>query len=225
MSRANHPLHIAKGSLNCQTRQILTAYASSHISFSLVDMSLSENEELTAEEIQEEVAGLCDDFWNNRSGDPDIHFGTSEIAWLRKYSPGTYETWQAAWDARHRKPTRSEIVQKMNYHMGLGGDDYADPFNDGLRQILAEAITLPRDTDYAAHFEQKKLERLRWYFRLNRHDNPVSRPSALDIEALFPEETQQDVPWGVRSGQVAAVRWLTDEDRQCAEDFFPMLDS
>ena len=70
------------------------------------------------------------------------------------------------------------------------------------------------------------MSRLFWYFRADRHANPVSRPAALAIEAEYPKTDGYNTKtWGQRSGEIAAVRWLADEDRQCADDFFPMLDS
>ena len=187
-------------------------------------MSL-ENEEMTAEEIQEEVEDLRDAYWNNRCGDPDISFGASEIEWLNAHSPGTLQTWEAEWDANHRNPTRQEIVQKMNYRM-RGQAQWARDFDIGLRQILATAVTLPTGTDYGEHFNLDKRLELFWYFRADRNANPLSRPSAQRIEEQYPEETrEQDRPWGQRSGEIAAVRWLSNEDRQCAEEWFPELDS
>ena len=103
--------------------------------------------------------------------------------------------------------------------------DQLTQFNDALRQTLAAALTLPRETDYAEHFNYSKKFDLFWYFRVDRLANPFSRPSALLIELRFPDDIEIDVPWGFRSGEIATIRWLMDEDRKCAEDFFPMLDS
>ena len=163
------------------------------------------------------VAALCDAFWNDCLEDEDR-------AWLEENAPGTLETWQAEWDARHRKPTREEIILKMNFRM-VGQGEWVTQFNDALRQTLAAALTLPRETDYAEHFNYSKKFDLFWYFRADRQANPVSRPSALRIEADYPEDVEIDVPWGFRSGEIATIRWLMDDDRQCAEDFFPDLDS
>ena len=69
------------------------------------------------------------------------------------------------------------------------------------------------------------MGRLFWYFRSNRHVNPVSRPAAIEIEAEYPECDNNTKSWGERSGEIAAVRWLSDEDRSAAEDFFPNTDS
>ena len=52
-----------------------------------------------------------------------------------------------------------------------------------------------------------------------------------DFARRFPEE-DLEIPddeevgnrrWAIRSGEIAAVRWLADSDRSAAEDFFPML--
>ena len=185
---------------------------------------MSSENEFTAEEIAEEVSGLYDSFWNNRSGNPDIPFGTSEIEWLNTHAPGTLQTWETEWDERHRKPTRQEIIQKMNHRME-GTGQWVTDFDNGLRQTLATAITLPEDTDYEVYFNLYKMFDLFWYFRADRNANPLSRPSAQRIEEQYPEETQQDRSWGERSGEIAAVRWLANEDRQNAEEWFPELDS
>ena len=112
----------------------------------------------------------------------------------------------------------------MNYRFS-GTGEWDTEFNDAIRQTLAAALTLPRETDYAEHFNFSKKFDLFWYFRADRQATPASRPCALRIMFAYPEDINIDVPWGFRSGEIAAIRWLMDEDRQCAEDFFPDLDS
>ena len=168
-------------------------------------------------DLQQKVAELCDAFWNDCLEEEDRE-------WLRENVSGTLETWQAEYAERHRKPTREEIILKMNYRFS-GTGDWVTQFNDALRQTLAAALTLPRETDYAEHFNYSKKFDLFWYFRADRLANPFSRPSALLIELRLPDDIEIDVPWGFRSGEIAAILWLMDEDRQDAEDFFPMLDS
>ena len=176
---------------------------------------------MTPEEISEEVSSLCDAFWNQQLTEEDR-------TWLEENSPGTLDAWQVEWDAVHRPPTRMEIIQKMNCRLDFGGHEarcVTAGFAIGLRRILGEAITLPRDTDYAEHFNLDKMSSLYWYHRTDRHTHPRSRPAALRIEEQYPVETSAGANWFERRGEIAATRWLSDEDRQCADDFFPMLDS
>jgi hypothetical protein len=130
---------------------------------------------------------------------------------------------------QHRNVSRTDIVQKMNYREGPAGYWYADNFNIGLREVLGQALTLPRTTtgpEYRTHFDEEKLFSLRHYFR--GHGTPESRAR---IEAAYPEEcsrevtdNEADIRWGELAGKHAAVRWLAGENRQCAEDWFPFLD-
>jgi hypothetical protein len=100
------------------------------------------------------------------------------------------------------RPTREEIVQKMNYAPPSDYEilNYRRDFQIGLRRILAKAITCDRTEDYAAYF--------------GLHDVTDEWCSG-DYEC----------PYGEKAGEIAAVRWLAEEDRSAAEDFFPMLDS
>jgi hypothetical protein len=181
--------------------------------------SSDEMELLTAEEIAEEVDYLSDTFWNEGLDD-------GQLAFMTQHAPETLIEWQTDYAARHRPPTRQEIVQKMN-SPAYPDDGWESTFQVGLRHILGHAICLPRDTDYAAHFNLEKRSRLFWYNRMDRHTcyGGQSRASALAIEADYPQEVNEDIPWGRRSGEIAAVRWLSNSDRQAADEWFPMLDS
>ena len=136
-----------------------------------------------------------------------------------------------------RAPTRQEIVQKMNYRMA-GEGDYYRGFHDGLRETLAVALTIP-SFEYATHFNEKRLFDMRWYLRMDRRANAMNKApevratilAACDqIEADFPEvlnylDVDADRRWGNLAGQHAAVRWLQEEDRNTANDFFPCTDT
>ena len=121
-------------------------------------------------------------------------------------------------------PTRQEIIEKMNYRM-TPPDWYATAFAVGLRCVLGKALTLPRDTDYDQHFNESKVFDLRRYFR-----GYGSEEERIRKEALYPEclrevtDDEADARWGQLAGKHAAIRWLTDEDREAAEDFFPFTD-
>ena len=80
---------------------------------------------------------------------------------------------------------------------------------------------------------------LRWYFRGYWLQADTFAPdigrgcleSKARVEAKYPEECFREVSddesnerWGLLAGKHAAVRWLSETDRSCAEDFFPFLD-
>lgn len=173
----------------------------------------------TEEEIAEEVDYLSDTFWNEGLDD-------GQLAFMTQHAPDTLAEWQTNYAARHRPPTRQEIVQKMNADVCTCGCE-ANHFQIGLRNILGQAICLPRDTEYAAHFNLEKRSRLFWYHRMDRHTSygGRSRAGAIAIEADYPQEVNEDIPWQRRCGEIAAVRWLSESDRQTADEWFPMLDS
>jgi hypothetical protein len=122
--------------------------------------------------------------------------------------------------------TRQEIVQKMNFRMSSGGW-YANNFNIGLREVLSKALTLPQDTNYASHFaaDEIRLYDLRRYFRGYGNADKRGR-----IEEQYPEclvevtDEEANARWGQLAGRHAATRWLAEEDRQCADDWFPFTD-
>ena len=116
----------------------------------------------------------------------------------------------------------------MNCRVDFGGHGarcVTAGFAIGLRRILGEAITLPRNTDYGSHFNLDKMSKLYWYHRTDRHTDPRSRPAALRIEEQYPTEPAAGANLFERRGEIAATRWLSDEDRQSADNFFPYLDS
>jgi len=114
----------------------------------------------------------------------------------------------------------------MNYRQGPLGV-FADNFSIGLREILAQAITLPRTTtgeEYKEHFDEERFLEMRRYYR--GYDNH----RAEEREEKYPEllddlsDDEMNARWGQLSGKHAGVRWLAKEDRSAAEDFFPSLD-
>lgn len=131
--------------------------------------------------------------------------------------------------------TRQAIITKMNY---VSGDsEYEDGFKAGLRDILGTALTRPLNTDWYQFFNEKRVFDYRWYFRCDRRALaetcvPDIRRGCLAaverIETDYPgieEEPMSDRIWGDLAGRHAAIRWLGEEDRQCAEDWFPFLDT
>jgi len=139
---------------------------------------------------------------------------------------------QAEWDHAHRFISRQDIIQKMNYRhsddgCGFPADDFGRGFDIGLRNILGQALALPRtttDDEYATHFNLEKRSTLFWYFRAQRSKSLRDR-----IEAQYPDETSHkfdtDEQWAIRSGEIATVRWLSESNRDAAEAVFPCLDS
>ena len=110
-------------------------------------------------------------------------------------------------------------------HVAPQGDVYEQNFGIGLRSVLSRALTMPRDTDYYQVFgeEEKRLCDLRWFYRGDR--GAARRATFL---AQYPEEDGDgisDERWGQLAGKHAAVRWLIEEDRECADRYFPFLDT
>ena len=104
--------------------------------------------------------------------------------------------------------------------------DYDIGFNIGLKDTLSEALALDH-IDYETHFEYEKKDKLFWYFRSDRRGTP-GETVAIRIEQMYPDEVAagvDDKRWGIRSGEIAAIKWLMEEDRECADDWFPFLDS
>ena len=141
------------------------------------------------------------------------------------------------------RPTRQEIIAKMNYRFPSGQDDdeeYNQGFYDGLREILGKALKIPQ-SDYDVHFndDDERLYDMRWYLRCDRIAlantlAPEMRQSIIDscnrIKQLYPEidtyldqDTQKR--WGKLAGEHAAIRWLQDPDRTAADEIFPCCDT
>ena len=99
-------------------------------------------EDLACEE--EFVESLHEEWYNSeKSLDAD------DLAWIQANRPNLLVEWEAEWVRDNRPPTRQEIVQKMNFHAdGFGDDDFERGMDAGIREMLGEALTLPRDTDY-----------------------------------------------------------------------------
>lgn len=113
------------------------------------------------------------------------------------------EALEDEWNAKFRPPTRQEIVQKMNYrHINYKG--VATVFNCALRETLSEALTIPRDTSYAEHFNLVELTE-----RCRTCDN------------FFGDNLQ----WPVLHGKLAAVRWLAEINREFADAEFPDMNT
>ena len=138
--------------------------------------------------------------------------------------------------------TRAEIIAKMNYTMESADvPDYGLGFNAGLRDILGTALTKDlRTTDWYAFFDEKRFFDYRWYLRCDRRSGaedhaPDVRERILAsvdlIEATYPEILEVELDnrfWGELAGKHAAIRWLGDVRLvgfQCAEDWFPCLDT
>jgi hypothetical protein len=143
---------------------------------------------------------------------------------------------EAVWGPPLTYVSVEQIEEKCLFELPMGeggpgppGDPFRDGFHSGLRGILVHALALPGDADFAAHFNLRKMEDLFWYFRAARG------PLGDYVEAAYPEEIAQirksmseenpDFMWGVMSGAVAAVRWLSEENMEMAESRFPDLDS
>jgi hypothetical protein len=176
-------------------------------------------------DVLEELEAFQEEFFNNNG---EIYDADLAIKF-----PEVVADLQRDWIYMHRLVSRQDIISKMNYRMSAdeAAPWFAPNFQTGLRNILSQAITMPRSTtgaQYAARFELEKKSRLFWYFRAPRNEDAMN-----EIEAAFPEEdfelpdsdAESDRRWALRSGEIAAVRWLAEEDRSAAEDFFPMLDS
>ena len=127
------------------------------------------------------------------------------------------------------KPTRAEIVQKMNFRLGEGdsADCFSLNFDIGLREVLSKALTLPQDTNYASHFaaDEIRLYDLRCYFRGYGTARQRERKEDMYPECLREvTDEEADIRWGQLAGEHAAVRWLQDTDRKTAEEWFPFID-
>ena len=125
--------------------------------------------------------------------------------------------------------TRSEIIAKMNYTYE-SVDDYGLGFNAGLRDILGTALTKDlTTTDWYTFFDEKRVFDYRWYLRCDRgepHEHLLVNVNR--IEATYPEIFEvecDDRFWGELAGKHAAIRWLGEDDRQCAEEEFPFTDT
>lgn len=139
--------------------------------------------------------------------------------------------------------TFREIQGKIHVHCGCscpecGQTDYDKGFNAGLKKILISARSQDlMTTDWYTFFDEKRIFDYRWYLRCDRRElaetcEPDIRRGCLAsverIEAAYPEILEvecDDRFWGELSGKHAAIRWLGEEDRQCAEDEFPFLDT
>ena len=127
--------------------------------------------------------------------------------YLRTHYPGTLERWQEEFARTHRPPTREEIIQKMNYRASGWDDvDFERGMEVGVRRILAEALTRPRDEDYFAYFCDGDPTNITDHHRPNLPQGPALQEW-----------------WGKRSGEAAAIRWLVEQDREAADEWFPML--
>ena len=134
-----------------------------------------------------------------------------DLAWIQANRPTLLAEWEAEFARDNRPPTRQEIVQKMNFrahgYSDGGSADFERGMNAGVRAILAEAITMPRDTDYQEHFNAGPA--LRNYTNVPRS----ALPAGPDVDEW----------WGVQSGRVAALRWLVELNREFADRCFPNL--
>ena len=123
------------------------------------------------------------------------------ISWIEANHPDLI----AEWKARYRPPTRQEIVQKMNFRADFGDEDFRRGMNAGVRGLLGEAITLPRDTDYALYFE--------------------AGPDLINFTRVrapdLPQGPEIQKWWGTQSGRAVAIRWLVEVDRKLADRLFP----
>ena len=125
--------------------------------------------------------------------------------------------------------TRAEIIAKMNYTYETA-NDFGLGFNAGLRDILGTALTKDlTTTDWYTFFDEKRVFDYRWYLRCDRlepHEHLLGNVNR--IEAAYPEILEVELDnrfWGELAGKHAAIRWLGEENRQCAEDWFPCLDT
>ena len=158
------------------------------------------------------VIALHDDWCND---DPTA-LNEDDLAWIQANRPTLLAEWEAEWKAEfarnNRPPTRQEIIQKMNFrahgYSDEGSADFERGMNAGVRAILAEAITLPRDTDYAAHF----------------HAGPALWNYTHVPRSALPAGPELDEWWGLQNGRVAALRWLVEDNREGADRYFPNLD-
>ena len=135
--------------------------------------------------------------------------------------------------------TRAEIIAKMNYTMESADvPDFGLGFNAGLRDILGTALTKDlTTTDWYTFFDEKRIFDFRWYLRCDRRSGAENYAqdiregvlASVDrIEAAYPEILEVELDnryWGELAGKHAAIRWLGEEDRQCAEEWFPCLDT
>lgn len=145
---------------------------------------------------------------------------------LEEHFPVTWAKCKEDYAEDHRNVTREDIVWLMNQ-----GDSVNLPgFGEGVRNIAGRAIGLPRTTtgeEYASYFNLKKMGDLYWYFKRDRGQAKTrefeQRYPDEDLE--YPEDDEEgDRRWGVRKGEIAAVRFLVVKSRSAAHDFFPSLD-
>ena len=110
------------------------------------------------------------------------------------------------------RPSRQEIIQKMNYNHArehnfspdrVARGDYR-MFDVSVRETLASALTLPRNTAYAEHFNLQ-----------------VVRQNAQTFDNFFGDRNEE---WEQLNGKLAAVEWLVEPNRELAEDEFPCMD-
>jgi hypothetical protein len=169
------------------------------------------------------LQGFQDEFFNC-DGVLDECEGANDVI---EDFPEVVDNLRAVWAHRHRLVSRQDIIQKMNYRQLPAGERYANNFNIGLRDVLAEALTLPRTTtgqQYKEHFNFEKL----WDMR--RYMHGYDEDKAEEREQMYPEllddltDDERDARWGQLSGKFATVRWLFEEDRRTAEQWFPFLD-
>ena len=132
--------------------------------------------------------------------------------------------------------TRALIIAKMNYTFDSDGG-FGRGFNAGLREILGMALTKDLTTDWYAFFDEKRVYDYRWYFRCDRREAAAHYAQDIRerilanvdrIETAYPEILEVELShryWGKLSGMHAAIRWLGESDRQCAEEWFPCLDT
>jgi hypothetical protein len=133
---------------------------------------------------------------------------------------------EAVWAYWHRAVSRQDIVQKMNYRMQRHTDEWNTGFDNGMREVLAVAITMPRTTTYAQYRERFNYEKVFEMMRYHRgHDQHLQE----EREGEYPElldltDDNRAAKYGELSGKLATIRWLTDKNRKYAEEEFPFLD-
>jgi hypothetical protein len=172
--------------------------------------------------VLEQLQDFQDEFYTNNGNVDEIETDIDMLDF-----PEVLANLRAVEAHQHRAVSRQDIIQKMNYRQLPAGERYADNFNIGLRDVLAEALTLPRTTtgqQYKEHFNYEKLWDTRRYLCGYDEDKAEER------EQMYPEllddltDDERDARWGQLAGKFAAVRWLFAEDRSCAEQWFPFLD-
>ena len=137
-----------------------------------------------------------------------------------------------------RNPTRLEMLEKMNHKECSPslGVEYTKNFTVGLQGVLNQAFALPRDIDYSQHFSTSAYEKkIRMYFkgegdsespeerlRMRVIDEMNIAEDHPEIEALCEEKFESTL--GYLDGKTAAIRWLTEQDRDAADACFPSLE-